>query len=86
MNRYKVSGEYTISFDVEVLAESEEEAIEKAEDIDFWESANNGIFADDLEEETVSLNADGMVDNVVAECLEENVETDDDDDWDDEAY
>lgn len=80
MNRYTVSGEYTISFDAEILAESEDEAIEIAEGLNFWESANGGIFVDEDGTENISLNADGMIDNVLAECLEENIEEEEEDD------
>lgn len=83
-NKYHVTGTYTISFDVDVIAENEDEAEEMARDIYFWESANNGIFADPIEDEEVSLNADGMVDDVDVELVEENVETDDDKEEEDE--
>ena len=81
-NRYQVSGEYTISFDAEIIAESEDEAIQIAEDLYFWESANGGIFVDEDGTESISLNADGMIDNVVAECLEEDIEDEEEDEED----
>ncbi len=81
-NKYHVTGTYTISFDVDVIAENEDEAEAMAEDIYFWEAANNGIYADPIDDEEVQLNADGMVDNVNVELVEENVETDDD--WENE--
>lgn len=74
MNKYIVHGEYTLSFDVEVLAESEEDAIQIGEDLYFWESSNNGIFCDG----DVELNADGMVDNVSAKLKEEDVDDESD--------
>lgn len=69
MNKYKVHGEYTISFDVEVVAESEEEAISIAEDINITETCNNCIMADPIEDKEVTLNADGMIENVTADYI-----------------
>lgn len=78
MNKYTVRGDYTISFETEVYAESETEAIEKADDINFWESCNNGIFADYEGDQNVILNANSWVDNVEAELIEENVSIEED--------
>lgn len=70
MNKYRVHGEYTISFDVEVVAESEEEAISLAENINITETCNNNcIMADPIEYEEVTLNADGMIENVTADYI-----------------
>ena len=79
-NKYHVTGTYTISFDVDIIAEDEDEAIDMANDIYFQEAANNGIYADPIEDEEVQLNADGIIDDVNAELIEENVETDEDED------
>ena len=79
MNKYTVSGTYTISFTTSVVAETEEDAESKALCIDFWESANGGIFADSSESYQcdVELSADGCVENVEVELEEENVEVED---------
>ncbi len=70
MNKYRVHGEYTISFDVEVVAESEEEAISLAENINITETCNNNcIMADSIEYKEVTLNVDGMIENVTADYI-----------------
>jgi len=73
MNKYNVHGEYTISFDVEIIAENEEDAISMAEDINFSETSNNCIMAYPIDEEEPTLNADGMIENVTAELIAEDV-------------
>lgn len=86
MNKYSVHGEYTISFDVDVIAESESDAEIIAEGINFWEAMNNSICVDPIDDgDEPTLNADGCIDNVTVELLEENIEVDDDDEDDDDA-
>lgn len=77
MNKYKVHGEYTISFDVDIIAEDEEDAISKAEDIKFSETINNCIMSESVDGEEPTLNADGMIDNVTAELIEKNIKEED---------
>ena len=77
MNKYKVHGEYTISFDVDIIAEDEEDAISKAEDIEFSETINNCIMSESRYGEEPTLNADGMIDNVTAELIETNTKEED---------
>ena len=76
MNKYKVTGQYTISFTAEIIADSEEEAIEIAEDFNMSEGCDGSIFCYDPETE-VTLSADGCIFDVEAELLETNVEDDD---------
>ena len=68
MNKYKVRGLYTISFEMEVEAESREEAEEMgyALDIDTEWNGNSVFTRDDAE-----LNADGTVFDVEVELIEE---------------
>lgn len=69
MNKYKVRGFYTISFEMEVEAESREEAEEMgyALDIDTEWNGNSVFTRDDAE-----LNADGTVFDVKVELIEED--------------
>lgn len=69
MNKYKVRGLYTISFEMEVEAESREEAEEMgyALDIDTEWNGNSVFTRDDAE-----LNADGTVFDVEVELIEED--------------
>ena len=68
MNKYKVRGLYTISFEMEVEAKSREEAEEMgyALDIDTEWNGNSVFTRDDAE-----LNADGTVFDVEVELIEE---------------
>ena len=68
MNKYKVRGLYTISFEMEVEADSREEAEEMgyALDIDTEWNGNSVFTRDDAE-----LNADGTVFDVEVELIEE---------------
>ena len=68
MNKYKVRGLYTISFEMEVEANSREEAEEMgyALDIDTEWNGNSVFTRDDAE-----LNADGTVFDVEVELIEE---------------
>jgi len=77
MNKYKVHGEYTISFDVDIIAEDELNAISKAEDLNFSETCNNCIMVDPIGDEEIQLNADGMVENITADLVQENVKEED---------
>lgn len=77
MNKYKVRGLYTISFEMEVEAENREEAEEMGMDLDIKTEWNgNSVFVDYGEAE---LNADGTVFGVEVELLdgEEDEEEDD---------
>ena len=69
MNKYRVRGLYTISFEMEVEAESREEAEEMgyALDIDTEWNGNSVFTRDDAE-----LNADGTVFDVEVELIEED--------------
>ena len=75
MNKYKVRGLYTISFEMEVEAENREEAEEMGMELDI-ETEWNGksVFVYDS---NVELNADGTVFDVEAELLEGEEEEDD---------
>ena len=68
MNKYKVRGLYTISFEMEVEAENWEEAEEMGLDLNI-ETEWNGqsVFVYDS---NVELNADGTVFDVEVELLE----------------
>ena len=78
MNRYEVTGTYAVEVSVCVFAESEEEAINMVEDnLNVWESANGGIFADlDGDSDAVNLSASNEVDVDGADLVEEDVEVD----------
>lgn len=78
MNKYKVTGCYTISFTAEVIADSEDEAVDIAHDFDITESCDGSIFCYDPETEVI-LAADGCIFDVEAELLETDVEVEDDD-------
>ena len=66
MNTYKVTGIYTISFEMEVEAESREEAEEMGYNLDIQTEWNgNSVFCDEAE-----LNADGMPMAIEVELIE----------------
>ena len=68
MNTYKVTGLYTISFEMEVEAESREEAEEMGYALDIQtEWSGNSVFVDPGEAE---LSADGMVFDVEVELID----------------
>ena len=68
MNKYKVRGLYTISFEMEVEAESREEAEEMGYNIDIQTEWNgNSVFTNDDAE----LCADGMPRDIEVELVEE---------------
>lgn len=74
MNTYKVTGLYTISFEMEVEAESREEAEEKGMELDIQTEWNgNSVFVDYGEAE---LNADGTVFGVEVELIDGEEEED----------
>ena len=68
MNKYKVTGLYTISFEMEVEANNREEAEEKGLELDIqteWDG--NSVFVNYGEAE---LNADGTVFDVEVELID----------------
>lgn len=68
MNKYKVRGLYTISFEMEVEAENREEAEEKGLELDIQTEWNgNSVFVNYGEAE---LNADGTVFDVEVELID----------------
>lgn len=74
MNTYKVRGLYTISFEMEVEADSREEAEEMGYELDIKTEWNgNSVFVDYGDAE---LNADGTIFGVEVELIdgEENEE------------
>lgn len=74
MNTYKVRGLYTISFEMEVEADSREEAEEMGYELDIKTEWNgNSVFVDYGDAE---LNADGTIFDVEVELIdgEENEE------------
>lgn len=72
MNKYKVTGFYTISFEMEVEAESREEAEQMGYDLDIQTEWNgNSVFVDYGKAE---LNADGTVFDVETELIESEEE------------
>lgn len=74
MNTYKVTGLYTISFEMEVEAESREEAEEKGMELDIKTEWNgNSVFVDYGEAE---LNADGTIFGVEVELIDGEEEED----------
>ena len=74
MNTYKVRGLYTISFEMEVEANSREEAEEKGYELDIKTEWNgNSVFVDYGEAE---LNADGTVFDVEVELIDGEEEED----------
>ena len=73
MNTYKVTGLYTISFEMEVEAESREEAEEMGYSLDIETEWNgNSVFTRDDAE----LNADGTVFDVSVELIDGEEEED----------
>ena len=75
MNTYKVRGLYTISFEMEVEANSREEAEEKGLELDIQTEWNgNSVFVNYGEAE---LNADGTVFDVEVELIDGEEEEDD---------
>jgi hypothetical protein len=77
MNKYKVRGLYTISFEMEVEADSREEAEEMGMELNI-ETEWNGqsVFVYDS---NVELNADGTVFDVEVELLEGEEDEEEDD-------
>ena len=74
MNTYKVTGLYTISFEMEVEANSREEAEEIGYDLSIETEWNgNSVFTRDKAE----LNADGTVFDVNVELIDGEEEEDD---------
>ena len=68
MNKYKVRGFYTISFEMEVEAENREEAEEMGYNIDIQTEWNgNSVFTNDDAE----LRADGEPRDIEVELIEE---------------
>ena len=68
MNTYKVRGLYTISFEMEVEANSREEAEEMGYDLDIKTEWNgNSVFVD---YDDAELNADGTVFDVEVELID----------------
>lgn len=66
MAKYKVTGLYTISFDMEVEANSIEEAKQMGYDLDVMTEWNgNSVFSDEAE-----LNADGEPFDIEAELID----------------
>lgn len=66
MNKYKVRGFYTISFEMEVEAESREEAEEMGYELNIkteWDGSS--VFCDDAE-----LNADGEPRDIEVELID----------------
>jgi len=77
MNKYKVTGLYTISFEMEVEAENREEAEEMGMDLDIKTEWNgNSVFVDYGE---AYLNADGTIFGVEVELLEGEEDEEEDD-------
>ena len=77
MNKYKVSGLYTISFEMEVEAENREEAEEMGMELDIdTEWTGNSVFVRD---DNATLSADGTVFGVEVELLEGEEEEEEDD-------
>ena len=75
MNKYKVTGLYTISFEMEVEANSREEAEEMGLEVDFeTEWTGKSVFT---YESNIDMNADGMTFGVEVELLEGEEEEDD---------
>ena len=72
MNIYKVTGLYTISFEMEVEAESREETEEMGYDLNIQTEWNgNSVFCDEAE-----LNADGEPRDIEVELIEGEEEED----------
>lgn len=65
MAKYKVTGLYTISFEMEVEADSQEEAEQMGYDVDIMTGWNgNSVLSDEAE-----LNADGTPFDIKAELI-----------------
>ena len=76
MSKYKVTGLYTISFDMEIEADSQEEAEEIAYGINIETEWNgNSVFCDEAE-----LCADGTPFDINAELIDGEEENDDEED------
>ena len=74
MNKYKVRGLYTISFEMDVEAESREEAEEMGFDVDFdTEWTGKSVFTD---KSNIDMSADGTTFGVEVELLEGEEEED----------
>ena len=74
MNTYKVTGLYTISFEMEVEANSREEAEEMGYELDIKTEWNgNSVFCDDAE-----LCADGTPRDINVELIDGEEEEDED--------
>ena len=66
MNKYKVTGLYTISFEMEVEAENRDEAMEIAEDVGIHTGyPGNLVFSDEAK-----LEADGYPRDIEVELIE----------------
>lgn len=73
MNKYKVTGLYTISFEMEVEANSREEAEEMGYNLDIQTEWNgNSVFTND----DAQLCADGMPRNIEVELIDGEEEED----------
>ena len=82
MNKYKVRGLYTISFEMEVEANSREEAEEKGYELDIeTEWTGNSVFVRDDDAE---LSADGTIFDVSVELIEGEEDEDDEEEEDEE--
>ena len=80
MNKYRVRGQYTISFEMEVEADSREEAEDMGYDLNIMTEWNgNSVFVDYGEAE---LNADGDVFDVEVELIDTDIDEDEDEDED----
>ena len=78
MNTYKVTGLYTISFEMEVEANSREEAEQMGYDLSIETEWNgNSVFTHDDAE----LNADGTVFDVNVELIDGIEEDEEDEEW-----
>lgn len=79
MNKYKVRGLYTISFEMEVEANNREEAEEMGMELDIdTEWTGNSVFVRD---DNASLSADGTVFGVEVELIDGEEEEDDEDEY-----
>ena len=68
MNKYKVRGLYTLSFEMEVEAESREEAEEMGYEVDFdTEWTGKSVFTN---ESHIDMSADGTTFGVEVELIE----------------
>lgn len=76
MNTYKVRGLYTISFEMEVEANSREEAEEMGYELDIDTEWNgNSVFTNDP---NTQLSADGMARDIEVELIDGEEEEDED--------